>query len=182
MKKLMAIAAVAAGLSASAAQYNWAFDAEGNDPFGGATYYAFNGDVASYVSLLTTDGKGYDAFAEAVAALDASTYATGTLDGSGAGGGSETDYFANAADTFGVIVLTGTDAGSTFYYNTISTDGYTYTPPAGAPDTLTMYAFSELGDLDMSTGTIVGTPVPEPTSGLLLVLGMAGLALKRKRA
>ena len=26
------------------------------------------------------------------------------------------------------------------------------------------------------------TPVPEPTSGLLLLLGMAGLALKRKRA
>ena len=26
------------------------------------------------------------------------------------------------------------------------------------------------------------TPVPEPTSGLLLLLGVAGLALKRKRA
>ncbi|MBQ6341074.1 MAG: PEP-CTERM sorting domain-containing protein [Kiritimatiellae bacterium] len=26
------------------------------------------------------------------------------------------------------------------------------------------------------------TAVPEPTSGLLLLLGMAGLALKRKRA
>ena len=25
-------------------------------------------------------------------------------------------------------------------------------------------------------------PVPEPTSGLLMLLGMAGLALKRKRA
>ena len=26
------------------------------------------------------------------------------------------------------------------------------------------------------------TPAPEPTSGLLVLLGMAGLALKRKRA
>ena len=29
---------------------------------------------------------------------------------------------------------------------------------------------------------IGGSSVPEPTSGLLLLLGMAGLALKRKRA
>ena len=34
-----------------------------------------------------------------------------------------------------------------------------------------------------SSGTAMGwTAVPEPTSGLLLLLGMAGLALKRKRA
>ena len=32
------------------------------------------------------------------------------------------------------------------------------------------------------TITSGGTPVPEPTSGLLMLLGIAGLALKRKRA
>ena len=31
-------------------------------------------------------------------------------------------------------------------------------------------------------GTWTAAPVPEPTSGLLLLLGVAGLALKRKRA
>ena len=37
---------------------------------------------------------------------------------------------------------------------------------------------------DAATGTATGgwQSVPEPTSGLLLLLGMAGLALKRKRA
>jgi len=30
--------------------------------------------------------------------------------------------------------------------------------------------------------TTTGTIAPEPTSGLLMLLGMAGLALKRKRA
>ena len=33
-----------------------------------------------------------------------------------------------------------------------------------------------------AAGWTGGTPVPEPTSGLLMLLGMAGLALKRKRA
>ena len=33
-----------------------------------------------------------------------------------------------------------------------------------------------------SNGTWTAAPVPEPTSGLLLLLGVAGLALKRKRA
>ena len=44
-----------------------------------------------------------------------------------------------------------------------------------------------LGDLSMETAvpagwTVSGSAVPEPTSGLLMLLGMAGLALRRKRA
>ena len=40
-----------------------------------------------------------------------------------------------------------------------------------------------LGDLALTTAGPAGfTAAPEPTSGLLLLLGVAGLALKRKRA
>ena len=40
-----------------------------------------------------------------------------------------------------------------------------------------------LGDLNLTTAGPAGfTAAPEPTSGLLLLLGVAGLALKRKRA
>ena len=38
------------------------------------------------------------------------------------------------------------------------------------------------GDLDNSLDKANWTPIPEPTSGILLVLGMAGLALRRKNA
>ena len=50
------------------------------------------------------------------------------------------------------------------------------------------YAGTGLGSTDNFGGGFVGfdagtwTAVPEPTSGLLLLLGVAGLALKRKRA
>ena len=44
------------------------------------------------------------------------------------------------------------------------------------------------GNISLAYGTFAAgtqggwTAVPEPTSGLLMLLGMAGLALKRKRA
>lgn len=46
-------------------------------------------------------------------------------------------------------------------------------------------AFNNLGTVATAGGATSWTstaPVPEPTSGLLLLLGMAGLALRRKRA
>ena len=48
--------------------------------------------------------------------------------------------------------------------------------------------YAGVGDLSLSSAgptkwtTSGSSPVPEPTSGLLMLLGMAGLALKRKRA
>ena len=44
-------------------------------------------------------------------------------------------------------------------------------------------SFNSVGNTTgMALKGIAYTAVPEPTSGLLLLLGVAGLALKRKRA
>ena len=48
-------------------------------------------------------------------------------------------------------------------------------------------SYTGVGDLNLETAgpsswSTAGSSVPEPTSGLLLLLGVAGLALKRKRA
>ena len=69
------------------------------------------------------------------------------------------------------IVITGT--------KTVGSDVYTITSDhiVGNAD------YTKLSNLQIATGVPGSwTVTPEPTSGLLLLLGVAGLALKRKRA
>ena len=90
------------------------------------------------------------------------------------------------------ITITNFDEGGSFIYDYVFTmDTVNH---AGSPDADTYLAAlsGEVGDaltlnggLDLTaSATAQGytAAVPEPTSGLLILLGMAGLALKRKRA
>lgn len=89
--------------------------------------------------------------------------------------------------------IAGTFAGATFAYDN-STVYYailelSYTTSAGT-QTLTTDVVSTtlktIGNTTLNFSTAISnaswSAVPEPTSGLLMLLGMAGLALKRKRA
>lgn len=91
--------------------------------------------------------------------------------------------------------ITGTFGGATFAYDN-STPYYailelSYTTAAGT-QTLTTEAVSTtlktIGSTTLNFSTAISNAkwsaaaVPEPTSGLLMLLGMAGLALRRKRA
>ena len=68
------------------------------------------------------------------------------------------------------------------FYFTIESGDYTYTSKtvnkSAQATSTTLIAFGS------APGTWTGgsSPVPEPTSGLLMLLGMAGLALRRRRA
>lgn len=66
------------------------------------------------------------------------------------------------------------DANSAIQWTT-ATDisAYDYEAGSYAPGTFAVNSFA-------NSGTVAS--VPEPTSAMLLVLGMAGLALRRKRA
>ena len=70
--------------------------------------------------------------------------------------------------------------GDTIHYLdvTSSFQPMVYAPPESSPGTATA-AFADV--IGSATTAKIGAAVPEPTSGLLLLLGMAGLALKRKR-
>lgn len=91
------------------------------------------------------------------------------------------DYSSTESTSYYGIILVGLDLdknGIIDYYISNKAEGKVNT--AGTGDSITNLAKFEGG----TGGTpITGwTPVPEPTSGLLMLLGVATLALRRRRA
>ena len=74
--------------------------------------------------------------------------------------------------TFYAIIFNSDDVSTATHYMITSEKTVVFGASASTAQTAT---------LSPGTWTAIA-PVPEPTSGLLLLLGMAGLALKRKRA
>ena len=85
-----------------------------------------------------------------------------------------------SSSTFSSDLLVG--GNSYDFYFTITDGDYVYTSKtvnkSAQATSTTLIAFGS------APGTWSGgsSPIPEPTSGLLMLLGMAGLALRRKRA
>lgn len=90
-------------------------------------------------------------------------------------------YNAKTGDVF--------TAGQTYYVSAILTDGTnstgfelaTFSVPGNGDGSINFTTGAGFADEKMQY-TSGWMAAPEPTSGLLLLLGMAGLALKRKRA
>ena len=174
MKKLMVVlAAVALVMGVNAASVDWQIQAAGKGAdWASGSVMAF--DAAKYstvISLLTETGS--DDMATALSGLSVGSSGFTNARGTALSAVTKT---TNAPDSiFWVVFETGsTDAGSKITW-TAATDvkSAQYTPPASGT-TLPI-----AGTAFTNSGTIAS--VPEPTSALLLILGMAGLALKRKR-
>jgi len=178
MKKLMiALAAVVSAVAVQAASINWGLDVTALD----STYGPAVGSVT--VSALT------ESFTQA---FDGSGMASFNISGTSDAGG------IFAAGTEWTVKTTATlwndamDKSAPYVYS------YVFTMPALPSDDPSIQAAlgGIAGDIAMAldplgTGTLPSieqaaaagwTAAPEPTSGLLLLLGVAGLALKRKRA
>ena len=164
MKKLLILAAViVAGVAANAASFKWT----ASNVYSSDLTTKFNGSATLYAYLSTAD------------ASTAVSVATGTIVSGAVKDGSTTGL------TFNTDALT---AGNTYnFYMIVEDGGKTFTSAdktgisAQATATSTV-AFGSLASQTQNSANWVGGAVPEPTSGLLVLLGMAGLALRRRRA
>jgi len=109
-----------------------------------------------------------------LAAAHASNTAAGTI-----GGATGLTGFSSGSLTAFAVVVDSTDLATASNYFLVS-DGTTKTATFTSATGAKALAFGD--QTSYSQGAGKWSAVPEPTSGLLLLLGMAGLALKRKVA
>ena len=202
MKKLMIAAAIAcvAGL-ANAGAVNWGSGAIQTPGEGGA----LSGTKLTSGSGYTLSVYAWESLTASALAYDAgdlyswySSGASGTTDpfggslsgiaGSVSMGASATtatvvgNELTTTADVpvYGAIlyVLSDADSGKDLWY--IENSGSILSKNGSTKATLANLALKVGGGT--STTATSWTAVPEPTSGLLMLLGMAGLALRRRRA
>lgn len=183
MKKLMVLAAaIALALAGQAANVNWKMNIAGQgDAWKGVGAYvmAFNGsDYDAVIKLLTVTGSDNMASDLGKFAL-ANDTAVSQFDVGSNRGAAVTSNSSSVGVTgdkmFWVVFTEGSmDAKSAIQW-TAATDVSSMKFEAGspAPGTFTFTAVP-------NSGTIAN--VPEPTSGLLMLVGLAGLALRRRRA
>lgn len=187
MKKLMILASVAFAVCAvNAASFTWGFYSDSIRNASGD--YIEGGTAFLYLGAATTSGttlniKGLTLLAYAGQDADNNNY--GNFDTSALSSNdalAKTD--AGQAYTLILVETSGLTSADGYAGNYIAITGSsTEASIPSAGDTL-YYAQLEnataFGASSWTSGKIES--VPEPTSGLLMLLGMAGLALRRRRA
>ena len=192
MKKLMIAAAiVCAAVVAQAAKCSWGTDwAWASNEAGTSTYEAGSAGTYWLVALdaasttgIAVDDKGAIVLGEGMEVMSTSTFADGSLTGTYTGltAANNGDYLALVIYDPSVKVwgVSGVESIS----GIVDADPGQGIPAADA-NGIKFYNYID-ADWDNNKEMWANQPlqsVPEPTSGLLLLLGVAGLALRRRRA
>lgn len=174
MKKLIiAASAVILGMTVSAATFNWSvmndvFSPDGENVLEGTAYFF---DASAYSMSTIASGLESTGVSALTGNLGSKVLSDGALVGFE---GTGFDYDGTAPTSLtGFLIVISTDEKN-YWTAGSQTVEVTSTIAGGAP---AVFNFGEVYD-----ATWTGSVAPEPTSGLLLLLGMASLALKRKRA
>ena len=173
MKKIMIAAlAMAVAVVANAASVNW--KVSGSSSQVGYTAYVMAGDVVS----------SWESLADVQAAAVASgTITKGTRVNEAKG--TATDAAITKSSNFYYIIVnadasqyavSGAYAGSDYVYDASAA------PPENPPSVSPVFAAKDAVFSDWAKADGPTTDVPEPTSGLLLLVGAAAMALRRRRA
>ena len=193
MKKLIIVAAVALTAAVTqAATVSWSvtglLDSKGNTLTSGAGYvFTTKGPNATTVAAVTEALGSLKSADELKTYLDDNslTALKGTPDSNGKISVSGVDLASSgipaatsSVKIFAVIVDDDT-FGDDVKYVITATSGNVKTPAAGTSNNAGFTLDGATATANPSNWTAAA---PEPTSGLLLLLGVAGLALKRKRA
>lgn len=188
MKRIIiALAAIAMAIGAHAATVNWIM-AGVTQP---ETTTAANGYVAYLFASSVSDSLNgkfmtFDQ-ADVIAAIEGGTFgsfagnaiATGKTNSSGGilsqGIGPEGGFVASDSISLFAVIFDSSDyASATHYAATVTDKSASFTSPTGAKP-------ASWANFSTTAGQ-EWVAVPEPTSGLLMLVGLAGLAFRRRRA
>ena len=180
MKKLVVAAmAIAMGIAAQAANVNWNSGALYlPNPDGTWSTTKATSTTAGTWSLVVAfyDSTGADFAAGGALSDDSITDLTSALNGAATGFENGKNYYMSAVLTYTTDEYIFTKEFEKTAFTTKNTGA---TNPNMQQNTI--FA-SKMIDTTTPLGWTITSNVPEPTSGLLLLLGVAGLALKRRRA
>jgi len=182
MKKLLiAFAAVATAAAANAASVAWAAEAldytdESNVDVGTYWLVAMGASTDTSSFLVYEDGTykfGTGTVAQTGSIPDAFSVG-GSIDGLSA---------SNNGDYYALVIWDGKDVANGGMWgvsDAAAISGIVDAPPTNGDGIFFQNGTDSYGSAVFANQNVA--PVPEPTSGLLMVLGMAGLALRRRRA
>ena len=166
MKKLIVmLAVVCVAVVSQAAAVSWTASAA--SAYNGQTMYMLTSIAQTYDSLKKFENSAVDS--AVVTKIGPNYKISGHI--------AKNDAITSTASLYLAIV----DGNTIHYLDVTDTfQPYVYEPPASSPGDATA-VFADVAN-STTTATIGDpTPTPEPTSGILLIFGMAGLALRRRR-
>ena len=179
MKKLiMALVVAAVAVASNAATVNWKSGSNIQGPAGGTlakntwTMYVWDNLSATDYAALDVSTM-YGTYSKMLDSAKSATIGTPSL-----GATVKNTTATDSTTYYAAVLFTYTDAEGKAWY--IANKGTVTTDALGNGGSALNLAKTRYDGSAISGWT--SAAVPEPTSGLLLLLGMAGLALKRKHA